>query len=124
MSTDENMKKFLLLGVSVLISMALHSQEDSTYVEEEFDFSDFELATEPAKAFCNNKVLGQSPTTLVGGYYDIMPEHSLTAGTPVNAENVDISNEGTINSSQRLALTTNLPIVSRNNIVIKFNLIY
>jgi len=118
------MRKIQVFAVSVFISTILFSQEDSTYVEEEFDFSDFELATKPAKAFCNNKVLGQSPTTLVGGFYDFMPQHSLTAGSPVDAENVDISDQGTINSSQRLALTTNLPLVSRNNILINFNLIF
>jgi len=118
------MKKIQLFAFSVLVSAALVAQEDSTYVEEEFDFSDFELATEPAKAFCNNKVLGQSPTTLVGAYYDFMPEHSLTAGSPLDAQDIDISNESTINSSQRLALTTNLPVVSRNNLLINFNLIF
>lgn len=118
------MKKVQLLVIFVLASAFLYSQEDSTYVEDEFDFSDFELATEPAKAFCNNKVLAQSPTTLVGGFYDFMPEHSLLAGSPSNAENVDISNEGSINASQRLALTTNLPIISRNNLLINFNLIF
>jgi hypothetical protein len=118
------MKKIRLLIISVLINTTLFSQEDTTYVEEEFDFSEFELATKPAKAFCNNKVLGQSPTTLVGIFYDFMPEHSLTAGTPVANENVDISDNATINQNQRLALTTNLPIISKNNILINFNLIY
>lgn len=118
------MKKRYFIALAILMSVNLFSQEDSTYVEEEFDFSDFELATEPAKAFCNNKVLGQSPTTLVGGFYDFMPEHSLTAGSPVNSENIDLSDQATINSTQRLALTSNLPIVSRNNILINFNLVF
>lgn len=103
---------------------ALFAQEDTTYVEEDFDFSDFELATEPAKSFCNNKVLGQSPTTLVGGFYDFMPEHSIAAGTPVAIQNIDISDQASIEQNQGLALTTNLPIISRNNLLINFNLVF
>jgi len=118
------MKKFLLLVISVSTSITLFSQEDSTYVDEEFDFSAFELATEPAKAFCNNKVLGQSPTTLVGVFYDFMPEHALTAGTPVANENIDLSDNATIKQNQRLAITTNLPIISKSNILINFNLVF
>jgi len=118
------MKIFVLLSVFLSLSLPLLSQEDSTFVEDEFDFSEFELAAEPAKAFCNNKVLGQSPTTLVGAFYDFMPEHSLTAGTPLANDDFDISNNSTIQQNQRLALTTNLPVISRNNILINFNLIY
>lgn len=118
------MKIVHLTCVCFCLSLKLFSQEDSTYVEEEFDFSDFELAAEPAKVFCNNKVIGQSPTTLVGAFYDFMPEHSLTAGSPLANEDFDVSDQATINSSQRLALTTNLPIISRNNILINFNLIF
>jgi len=118
------MKPIRLLAVSLLLSLRLFCQEDSTLVEEEFDFSDFELATQPAKSFCTNKVLGQSPTTLIGGFYDFMPEHSLTAGNPLMSNDVDISDNANINQNQRLALTTNLPIISKNNILINFNLIF
>jgi hypothetical protein len=118
------MNKIKPLVISVLMSSTLCAQEDSTYVEEEFDFSAFELAAEPAKAFCNNKVLGQSPTTLVGAFYDFIPEHALTAGSPVANENVDISDRAAIQRNQGLELTTNLPIISKNNILINFNLIF
>lgn len=118
------MNKNTVLAICLLIQGMLFAQEDSTYVEEDFDFSEFELATEPAKSFCNNKVLGQSPQTLVGAFYDFMPEHAITAGTPVANQNVDISDEASIEQSQRLALTTNLPIISRNNLLINFNLVF
>ena len=118
------MKKVQLFVITMLIGGALFSQVDSTNSEGDFDFSEFELATKPAKAFCNNKVLGQSPTTLIGVFYDFMPEHSITAGTPTANESVDISANATINQSQALELSTNLPIVSRNNILVNLNLIY
>ena len=118
------MKKIQLLVLSALMNFALCAQEDSTYVDEDFDFSEFELATEPSKAFCNNKVLGQSPTTLVGVFYDFMPEHTLTAGGPVANGNVDISDKAAIMQNQGLELSTNFPIISRNDILINFNLIF
>ena len=107
-----------------IFSYAVHSQEDTTYVEDDFDFSAFELATEPAKAFCNNKVLGQSPTTLVGVFLDNMVPHSITAGSPENEAGLDLSEEAEIEFANRLALTTNLPVVSRNNLLINLNVVY
>ena len=106
------------------MSSSVFAQTDTTYVEEDFDFSDFELATEPAKAFCNNKVLGQSPTTLIGAFYDFIPEHSLTGGTPLDNEEMGFSAQEAAIQNQGFALTTNLPIISKSNILINFNLIY
>jgi hypothetical protein len=108
--------------ILVFYGFNLFAQEDSTFVEEDFDFSDFELAAPPVKTFCNNKVLGQSPTALVGVYYDFMPEHTLIAGSP--SDDLNLEDEGTIRNAQRLALSTNIPIISRNNILLNFNLIY
>jgi hypothetical protein len=118
------MRYSILTFLACLILISSFAQEDSTYVEDEFDFSEFELAAPPSKNFCTNKVLGQSPTTLIGGFYDFMPEHSLTAGTPLGNEDFDVSDDASIETNQRIALTTNLPLISRNNILVNFNLVY
>ena len=114
----------ILMVIFSCAASIVSGQEDTTFVEDEFDFSDFELAAEPAKSFCNNKVLGQSPTTLVGLFYDFMPEHDLVAGTPVSLESNAFDDASTIDQNQRLGLTTNLPIISRNNILVNFNAVY
>ncbi|MEM9051165.1 MAG: hypothetical protein AAGC47_03840 [Bacteroidota bacterium] len=114
----------ILMLIFIFAASIVLGQEDTTFVEDDFDFSDFELAAEPAKSFCNNKVLGQSPTTLVGLFYDFMPEHDLVAGTPVSLESNAIDDASTIDQNQRIALTTNLPIISRNNILVNFNAVY
>lgn len=119
------LRKYLLLSLVLALGISsIKAQEDTTQVEEEFDFSDFELAAEPAKAFCNNKILNQSPTTLVGVFYDNMVPHDITAGTPLDLEEVDLADNAEIRSNQRLAITTNLPVISRNNILINFNLVF
>lgn len=101
-----------------------YAQEDSTTVEDEFDFSDFELATEPAKSFCTNKVLGQLPTTLVGLQYTFQAPHDFTAGNLVGEDAQNIAEENNINATHGWSFITNLPIISRNNILINANLTY
>lgn len=105
----------------LFIPQTAYLQEDSTYVEEEFDFSDFELAAEPVKSFCSNKVLGQSPTSLINVYYDFQATHDLTAGA---ISNQLPAQESTINSNQGFGLSGNFPILSRNNILINFGVSY
>jgi len=118
------MNQTLLISSASLLLLAsiTQAQEDTTLVDE-FDFSDFELATEPAKSFCNNKVVGQSPTTLVGLFYDFMPSHELVAGTPVNESLENINDQSTIDQNHGVSLNTNFPIISRNNVLINFNVI-
>ncbi len=116
--------KDLFLPFLFLSSLALFSQEDTTSTVEEFDFSAFELAAPAAKSFCTNKVLGQSPTPLLGVYYDFQASHGFTAGNLVDSEGADISEENTINAAHGLNLVGNFPLISRNNILINMNLVY
>ncbi len=100
------------------------AQEDtSATAEEEFDFSEFELAAPPAKAYCSNKVLGQSPTSLIGLFYNYQLPHQLTAGQPANTI---LHPEDTvqIDAAHQIALVSNFPIVSRNNILINLGVNY
>ncbi len=113
-----------LVLAALLLSGGLYAQEDSTGVEDEFDFSDFELAAEPAKAFCSNKVLGQLPTTLVGLQYTFQGPHNFTAGNLVDNSSQTIAEENNIQATHGFSFITNLPLISRNNILINANLVY
>ena len=112
--------RYVVLFAVVFIAQAGFSQEDTTYVEEEFDFSDFELTEEPAKAFCNNKVLGQSPTPLISVYYDFQSENTLSPG-PIQNE---VTEDAVINANHGFGLVGNFPILSRNNILINLGVEY
>lgn len=124
------MRIFRITLLFLLTSLVGYSQVDTTEtVEDEFDFSDFELAAPPAKSFCNNKVLGQSPTSLIGLTYTFQGPHSFTAGNPADnslegIENIDLSETNDIQSTHEFAIAGNFPVVSRNNILINFNVLY
>ncbi len=102
----------------------LYAQEDSSATDD-FDFSEFELAAPPAKAFCNNKVLGQSPTSLIGANYMYQGPHSFTAGN-YNADDFEgnIAETNNIEATHAFTLIGNFPLISRNNILINLNVIY
>lgn len=114
----------------ILISFSVYAQTDTSGSEfDEFDFSEFELAAPPSKSFCNNKVLGQSPTTLIGISYTFQGPHNFTAGNPSDnpldgTGNEDLSETNNIQSTHEFALAGNFPIISRNNILVNFNVVY
>lgn len=113
-----------------LLSLALRAQNDTTASEEEeFDFSAFELAAAPSKSYCNNKVLGQSPTTLIGATYTFQGPHDFTAGNPIDnplngTGNADLSETNNIQSTHEFAVIGNFPVISRNDLLVNFNLVY
>lgn len=109
--------------ILVFIGIKGFAQEDTTSADD-FDFADFELAAPASKSFCTNKVLGQSPTSLIGVFYDFQGPHTLTAGNVV-ANNANTSEETTkINAAHGVSLLGNFPLISRNNILINMNVIY
>lgn len=115
----------IFIACFLLIGAISQAQVDSTGTEEEeFDFSDFELATEPAKAFCNNKVLGQLPTTLVGLQYNFQAGHDFTPGNIVGLSDEEIAEANDIQATHGFTFVTNFPLISRNNILINANLVY
>lgn len=120
------MPKLRLLFLAFLCPVfSLLAQEDSTSnQEDDFDFSDFELAAPPTKVFCNNKVLGQSPTALIGAYYTYQAAHDFTAGNLVEGLGQDIADEGRIDGAHELYFTGNFPLVSRNDILINLTPMY
>lgn len=116
-------KQLSLLVFALFTLEVAFAQEDTTSIEEDFDFSDFELAEEPPKVFCNNKVIGQSPTPLIAVYYDFQSQNTLTAGA-VNQGDAFVSESATISSNSAFGLLGNFPILSRNNILINLGVEY
>ncbi len=115
----------LLCLFGLLICLPAWAQEDTTAADDEFDFSQFELAAPAAKSFCNNKVLGQSPTPLLGVVYNFQGPHNFTAGN-INPEIKpnSIAENNDIESMQGFSFVGNFPLISRNNILINLNVVY
>jgi len=115
-------KKYILSCGLLFLSISLSAQTDSSATDD-FDFSDFELAAPAEKAFCNNKVLGQSPTSLVGLFYNFQGAHELSS-TFENDNGVLQNSSSDIEAAHEFSFIGNFPLLSRNNILINLNAIY
>lgn len=117
-------KIFALVACILSFQPSLMAQEDTSSTEEEFDFSDYELAAPPAKAYCNNKVLGQRPTSLIGLYYNYQLPHELVVAQPSDDALWQANDTTQIDAAHQISLVSNFPIVSRNNILINLGVNY
>ncbi|MFT4785553.1 MAG: hypothetical protein ACJAZM_000088 [Cyclobacteriaceae bacterium] len=103
------MSMFMLLAASGLLS----AQDDDF---DDFDPSMFEEAGEGLKAFCTNKVLGQSPSSLISFGFDFQGPTTIGAGpySTYGAEDIEV---GMLNGFR---FVSNVPILSKNNILINW----
>lgn len=108
---------YLLLTVFATINIALAQEEDDF---DDFDISQFEEAGSTLKSFCTNKVLGQSPTTLVSFGLDFQGPAELT--TPPNGDFGEETAEFGLSNGFRF--NSNIPIISKNNILVNWALNY
>lgn len=112
---------FAVLMLLFITPVFAQVEEDD---DDDFDFSEFELAAPPSKSFCNNKVLGQIPTTLVGFNYDLQFPHDLSVMPPIGGEEFFPEQTAEISPAQAFNFQGNFPIVSRNNILINLNTLF
>ncbi len=106
----------LSLPLSTIIA-----QTDSTQVEEEEDYSlydNLEFADESAKRFASVKVNGKSPDKLISVGYDFQGGYDIDAGAFGMFER---SNQQ-LNATHGFRLGANIPIISKNNIIIQAGL--
>lgn len=118
------MKQIGMFFLACFLSLPVLAQEDSTSTDDDdFDFSDFELAAPPSKVYCTNKVLGQSPTSLIGVFYNQQLPHNLNVGPAANSI-LHAEEEVQVALAQQFSLVSNFPIISRNNILINLGINY
>jgi hypothetical protein len=108
---------FVLFG---LLNYSAKAQDDSLDDFDDFDPSMFEEVGATTKSFCTNKVLGQQPTPLISVGFDYQGSSTISSdvfsGYPAGDAEVGF------NSGFRLV--TNIPILSRNNILINWGVSY
>lgn len=114
----------IFLSLALLGTFQLSAQVDPPEDDDDFDFSDFEPASPPAKSYANNKVLGQSPTTLVGIFYDFHAPHDLTSGNLVAAPETAIADDVRINPAQAVMATANIPLISKSTGLLNLNVFF
>lgn len=120
-----DIRRLLSLLVAAFAALQLSAQTDPPEDDDDdFDFSEFEPAAPPAKSYANNKVLGQSPTTLIGVYYDYHVPHDLTAGNLSSVPNAEIADDVRINPAQAVIATANIPLISRTEGLLNLNVFF
>ncbi len=110
----------IMLSFTFSMSFTLIAQDDDLSEFDDFDPSMFEEVGTSTKSFCTNKVFGQQPTPLISVGFDYQGASSITSPALDNyaAGNSEIG----FNSGFRFV--SNVPILSRNNILINWGVSY
>lgn len=95
----------------------LQAQDDAF---DDFDPSLFEEAGATLKSFSTNKVLGQSPSPLISIGFDVQGAADLTVGS----FDQSIEEEVSLGMSSGFRFVSNVPILSKNNILINWGMNY
>ena len=108
-----------LMATSILFAQT----PDTTATEEEEDWSlydDLSFADVGAKRFCTSKVTNLSPQKLISVGYDFQGGYDVTAGSfeSYAAETASVV------ASHGLRLQANIPLLSRNDIIVQLNANY
>ena len=100
------------------------AQTDSTYTEDQDEdysiYDNLEFEDESAKRFASIKVSGKSPDKLISVGYDFQSGYDMTAdGFGTFAESTE-----RVNHTQGIRLGANIPVISKNSIIVQTGLIY
>lgn len=112
----------LMTGLFLGLPFFLQAQIDSTSEEEE-DYSMYEnldFAAEGTKRFCSSKIEGLSPAKLLSLGYDLQGPYTLEAARILGADTSSIP----FDYSHGLRLGANVPIISRNDIIVQLGATY
>lgn len=106
------MTALFFIGAVPIASAQVEGEED----EEDYSmYDDLDFAGEGTKRFCTSKIKGLSPAKLISIGYDVQGPFDITAG----------AYEGFAESTQRVELGhglrvfANVPLISRNNIIVQ-----
>lgn len=120
--------RWMIVLLMALFCLPLQAQTDTTDVndyEEDWDlYGDLDFADVGTKRFCTSKITNLSPARLISVGYDVQGPASLTAGNFSAESGTYDEEQGQIQLSHGLRLQTNIPLISRNSIIIQLNANY
>lgn len=108
---------FILLATMFFGSYSIAQVDDNF---EDFDISQFEVASTSLKSFCTNKTSGQSPTQLISFSLDAQGPAELKIPKRSAFNNEDAEWE----YSPGFRFNSNVPIISKNNILVNWSFNY
>lgn len=120
--------RWILLPLIALLHLPLWAQTDTStydYEEEDWDiYGDLDFADEGTKRFCTSKITNLSPSRLVSIGYEGIGAASLLAGELATTAGDYSGETSSIAFTHGLRLQANVPIISRNSIIIQLNANY
>jgi hypothetical protein len=117
--------RILLMLLAWLSCGSLLAQTpDSTAQEEDFDFGDFDdfnFEEVEVKTYCSSKIIGISPQQLISLGYDFQGAYDASFSAVGSFEDgADVPQETyQINSTHGVRLAANIPVYSRNSLVVQ-----
>lgn len=125
----KDLKYYFLTLLLSGFSLVTFAQTDTTATAAEDDwedidwdmFDDVEYADEGTKVYCSSKIFGISPQQLISIGYDFQGPYTgsfSAVGDYQDGETVD-QTDHQINSTDGLRLIANIPVLSRNDLVIQ-----
>jgi hypothetical protein len=111
--------KILVVLAAFALPSLVYAQEDTTSTDEE-DYSmygDFGYADEGSVEFANAKVIGISPARFISVGYDYQGAYDIDAASMLNETYA--AQTGSVLSTQGVRLAANVPVLSKNSILIQ-----
>lgn len=110
--------KLVAITIFVCWGFKATAQIDTTAVEDEEDYSQYESVEYVAggtKRYCSNKIEGLSPSKLISIGYDYQGLYNYV----ISGLDTTATTGGVIGSTHGMRLMANIPIISRNSLVIQ-----
>lgn len=109
-----------LICFGVVFAVQAQVPEDDDDEEDYSMYDDLDFADGGTKRFCSSKIKGLSPQKLISIGYDVQGPHSITAGAFTGADGMEWNEETRdINLSHGMRVFANVPIISKNSIIIQ-----
>ena len=114
----------LLLFMSFGFFQLANAQTDTTATsaDDEEDYSiydDLDFVDEGTKRYAPAKIKGISPAKLITIGYDFQGKYDITAGRFTTNEGTFSDQTATVNSTQGLRLEANIPVISKNSLIVQ-----
>jgi hypothetical protein len=108
----------ILILCASIYNLGLYAQVDDDF--EDFDISQFEVASTTLKSYCTNKISGQSPTQLISFSFDAQGSSTLSLPDFEWGQAQDVNWD----YSPGFRFNSNIPVISKNNILINWSFNY
>ena len=123
------LSSIFICSLLAVTAPVMAQESDTTATEDEFDFSQFEdldFVDEAATRYASSKISKLSPAQLVSFGYDVQGGFDLEASQIINQDGTinSFPETITVNAVHGVNLGANIPVLSKNSIIIQASFLY